>query len=107
MTDLYLKYADEAESFETLYGKKEEIIIGEEGEEIIILVPDLTKPLYANIDTIGIIYEPQEIVDPENPPEPVPYDGWFVNVRVVGGENAEPLMLFSIDPEPYPMRVWG
>lgn len=102
MIDLYLKYADEAESFETLYGKKEEIIIGEEGEEIIILVPDLTKPLYANIDTIGVIYEPQE--DPEV--EPIPYEGWFVNVRVVS-EDPEPLMPYSIDPQPYPMRVWG
>ena len=101
MIDLYLKYADEAESFETLYGKKEEIII-EDGEEIIILVPDLTKPLYANIDTIGTIYEPQE--DPEV--EPIAYDGFFVNVRVVS-EDPEPLMPFSIDPQPYPMRVWG
>jgi len=37
---------------------------------------------------------------------PVPYDGWFVNVRVVS-ENPEPLLPFSIDPQPYPMRVWG
>jgi len=106
MIDLYLKYADEAESFETLYGKKEEIIIDEEGGEIIILVPDLTKPLYANIDTIGVIYEPQEIVDPENPPEPVPYDGWHVNVRVVGNEDASLLELFSVFPIS-PRRVWG
>lgn len=57
---------------------------------------------YANIDTIGTIYEPQE--DPEV--EPIAYDGFFVNVRVVS-EDPEPLMPFSIDPEPYPMRVWG
>ena len=62
---------------------------------------------YANIDTIGVIYQPQDIPDPENPPEPVPYDGFFVNIRVVSGENAEPLMPYSIDPQPYPMRVWG
>jgi hypothetical protein len=104
--DLYLKFTDEAESIDALYAKKEEIII-EDDEEIVILVPDLSKPLFANIDVIGVIYEPQEIVDPENPPEPVPYDGWFVNVRVVAGEDAEPLMPFSIDPQPYPMRVWG
>lgn len=30
-----------------------------------------------------------------------------VNVRVVEGENAEPLMPFSIDPQPYPMRIWA
>ena len=106
MTDFYLKFTDQTESIDVLYAKKEEVIINEEGEEIIILVPDLTKPLYANIDTIGVIYEPQEIVDPENPPEPVPYDGWFVNVRVVS-ENPEPIEPFNIDPQPYPMRVWG
>ena len=106
MSDFYLKYADEAESIDNLYAKKEEVII-EEGEEIIILVPDLSKPLFANIDVIGTIYEPQPDPLPEPPPEPVAYDGWFVNVRVVSGENSEPLMPFSIDPQPYPMRVWG
>jgi hypothetical protein len=30
-----------------------------------------------------------------------------VNVRVVEGEDAEPLMPFSIDPQPYPMRIWA
>jgi len=107
MSDFYLKYADEAESIDNLYDKKEEIIIDEEGGEVIILVPDLSKPLFANIDVIGTIYEPQPDPLPEPPPEPVAYDGWFVNVRVVSGENAEPLEPFSIDPQPYPMRVWG
>ena len=106
MTDLYLKYADEAESFETLYGKKEEIIIGEDGEEIIILVPDLTKPLFANIDTIGVIYEPMPDPLPEPPPEPAAMEGWHVNVRVVAGEDAEPLQQFSVVPQS-PRRVWG
>ena len=101
-TDKYLRFSDEAESRTVLYTQVP-TEWDEEGEP----TAWYEQPNYANIDTIGIIYEPQEIVDPENPPEPVPYDGWFVNVRVVGGENAEPLMLFSIDPEPYPMRVWG
>jgi hypothetical protein len=104
--DLYLKFTDQAESIDVLYAKKEEIII-EDDEEIVILVPDLTKPLFANIDVIGTIYEPMPEPLPEPPPEPVPYDGFFVNVRVIAGEDAEPLMPFSIDPQPYPMRVWG
>jgi hypothetical protein len=110
-TDLYLKFTDEAESIDNLYAKKEEIVteIDDEGneQEVIILVPDLSKPLFANIDTIGTIYEPQPDPLPEPPPEPVPYDGWFVNVRVVAGEDPAPLEPFSIDPQPYPMRVWG
>jgi hypothetical protein len=107
MTDLYLKFTDEAESIDNLYAKKEEVIIDEEGGEVIILVPDLSKPLFANVDVIGVIYEPLPDPLPEPPPEPVPYEGWFVNVRAVAGEDAEPLMPYSIDPQPYPMRVWG
>ena len=107
MSDFYLKYADEAESIDNLYAKKEEVIIDEEGGEVIILVPDLSKPLFANVDVIGVIYEPMPDPLPEPPPEPVPYDGWFVNVRVVAGEDAEPLAPYSIDPQPNPMRVWG
>jgi len=63
-------------------------------------------PNYVNIDTIGVIYEPQPDPLPEPPPEPVQYEGWFVNVRVVG-EDAEPLIAYSIDPEPYPIRIWA
>ena len=101
MTDLYLKFADEAETNSVLM----QMIVTSVEDDVVTGFYGI--PRFANIDTIGIIYEPQEIVDPENPPEPVPYDGWFVNVRVIGKENAEPLMPFAIDPEPYPMRVWG
>ena len=106
MSDFYLRFTDEAESIDVLYAKKEEIIIDSD-EEIVILVPDLTKPLFANIDVIGTIYEPMPDPMPEPPPEPVPYNGFFVNVRVIESEDAEPLEPFSIDPQPYPMRVWG
>jgi len=105
MTDLYLKFADEAEAKSILYRIEGAVeadpdngIDGVEGYEV---------ANFANIDTIGIIYEPQPDPLPEPPPEPVPYDGWFVNVRVVGNEDPTPLEPFSIDPEPYPMRVWG
>ena len=106
MTDLYLRFDSEGQSAYFLYALKEEVIIDEEGGEVIILVPDLSKPLFANIDTIGTIYEPQEIVDPENPPEPVALEGWHVNVRVIAGEDGEPLQQFSVVPQS-PRRVWG
>jgi hypothetical protein len=105
MTDLYLKYADEAESIDVLYAKKEEVITTEEGEEY-ILVPDLSKPLFANVDVIGVIYEPMPDPLPEPPPEPVAMEGWHVNVRVVAGEDGEPLQQFSVVPQS-PRRVWG
>jgi hypothetical protein len=101
MTDLYLKFADEAEANSVLMQK----IVTSVEDDVVTGFYEI--PRFANIDTIGTIYEPQPDPLPEPPPEPVPYDGFFVNVRVVGGENAEPLMPFSIDPEPYPMRVWG
>lgn len=101
-SDLYLKFADEIEAIDILYTEVP-TEWNEEGEPIAWYA----QPNYANIDTIGVIYEPMPDPLPEPPPEPVPYDGWFVNVRVVEGENAEPLMPFSIDPQPYPMRVWG
>ena len=104
MSDFYLRFTDEAQSINVLYAKKEEIII-EADEEIVILVPDLTKPLFANIDTIGTIYENQPIPDPENPPEPVPMEGWHVNVRLIG-EDGSALEPFKVEPE-HPRRVWG
>jgi hypothetical protein len=105
MIDLYLKFADEAQSIDVLYAKKEEVVTTEDGEEY-ILVPDLTKPLFANVDVIGVIYEPMPDPLPEPPPEPVALQGWHVNVRVVAGEDAEPLQQFSVVPQS-PRRVWG
>lgn len=96
-TDLYLKFADEAQANSVLYTT--DTVLDEEGN----VISETVKPNYMNIDTIGVIYQPQE--DPEV--EPVPYDGWHVNVRVLATEDAAPLQPFSIDPQPYPMRVWG
>jgi hypothetical protein len=100
--DLYLKFADKAEADLILYTVTPSIEI----EGAVTADAEIT-PNYQNIDTIGIIYKPQPDPLPEPPPEPVPYVGWFVNVRVVEGENAEPLMPYSIDPKPYPMRIWA
>ena len=90
MSDFYLKFVDEAESIPVLFTEVD-------GE--------LVKN-YINTDVIGIIYEPA----PDPVPEdyvPVPYDGWYVNVRVVELEDPAPLEPFSIDPQPYPIRIWA
>ena len=105
MSDFYLKFVDEEQAQEVLYTK----VVDEWSEDPEVepvpvrwhYVPD-----YANIDTIGVIYEPQPDPLPEPPPEPVQYEGWFVNVRVVS-EDPEPLLPFSIDPQPYPIRIWA
>jgi hypothetical protein len=64
------------------------------------------SPKYQNIDVLGTLYEQQEIVDPENPPEPIPLTGWHVNVRVVDGEDLEALAPYSVVPTA-PRRVWA
>lgn len=79
-TDFYLRFSDEAQATAVLYTDG--------------------LPNYQNISTIGVIYQPN--IDP-----PTPYDGWFVNVRLVGAEDADALMPFSVDPQPFPMRVWA
>jgi len=105
MSDFYLKFVDEEQAQEVLYTK----VVDEWSED-----PEVEPvpvrwhyvPNYVNIDTIGVIYEEQEIVDPENPPEPIVKDGWHVNVRVVGSEDVTALEPYSILPE-NPRRVWG
>jgi hypothetical protein len=110
--DLYLKFDSEAQATEYLY--RLETVVDYEREltdeekamrENNFAIKHIEVPNYANIDTIGTIYEPQEIVDPENPPEPVLMEGWHVNVRLVG-EDGSALEPFKVEPE-HPRRVWG
>ena len=100
MFDLYLKFDTEAQATEYLYTQVP-TEYDEEGEPIAWY----SQPLFANIDTIGVIYENQPIPDPENPPEPVPMEGWHVNVRLIG-EDGSALEPFKVEPE-HPRRVWG
>ena len=104
MTDFYLKFASEEEARTVLYTVTP-AFISEEGE---VVTEEQVKPNYMNIDVLGVLYEKQEIVDPENPPEPVPLEGWHVNVRVMADEDGEPLETFKVNPEPQQWRrVWG
>lgn len=79
MIDYYLKFANEAEAQSVLYQDD--------------------QPLYKNIDTLGIIYD---MTDSENP---VPEQGWHVNVRVVD-EDGTPLDAYQVFPVT-PRRVWA
>ena len=106
MSDWYLKFVDEEQAQEVLYTPVYAPDPESTPEDPLPDVIVSWTPNYVNIDTIGIIYEPQPDPLPEPPPEPVPYDGWFVNVRVVS-EDPEPLLPYSIDPQPYPIRIWA
>jgi hypothetical protein len=99
--DYYLAFPDQATADAVLY-TTHDAVTDQEGN---VTAEAYVTPNYANIDTLGVLYERQEIIDPENPPEPIPISGWHVNVRVVG-EDTEPLQAFAVTPAT-PMRVWA
>jgi len=59
------------------------------------------EPKFANIDVVGTIYK--TVAEGE---EPVAYDGYHVNVRLVGSEDASTLTPFSVVPS-VPRRTWA
>jgi hypothetical protein len=101
-TDFYLKFADQAQADALLYTVHPEVT----DEEGTVIAEAYVTPNYANIDVLGIIYVEQPIPDPENPPAPIPEDGWHVNVRLVDGEDGDILVPFEVYPT-IPRRVWA
>jgi hypothetical protein len=95
MTPLYLQFTDQAQSNSVLY------TITTDSSNTVI-----QRPNYQNIDVIGTIYQPTPNPLPDSYTS-VPYDGYHVNVLVLDTENQEPLLPYSIDPQPFPMRVWA
>jgi hypothetical protein len=77
MTDLYLKFKDEAQATEALEGYE------------------------GSIDTIGVIYERTGGTDEE--PVMAALAGWHVNVR---GPESEALTPFAVEVAT-PCRVWA
>ena len=102
--DFYLRFTDEAEAHSVLYHM--EGVVEANPELGIETQPGWQVPNYRNIDVIGTIYEQQEILDPENPPDPIAIEGWHVNVRLVPGEDPTPLAPYAVTPST-PLRVWG
>ena len=100
MTDLYLKFTDEAAATAVLY-TQEPTAWDEEGN----VTATEPRQAYANISTIGIIYKPTGETDAEGNPVMAALDGWHVNVRVVD-EDPAPLEPYAVTPT-VPVRVWG
>jgi hypothetical protein len=103
MSDFYLKFVDEEQAQEVLYTPTYAPDPESTPEDPLPDVIVSWTPNYVNIDTIGVIYEPAPDLEDY---VPVQYEGWFVNVRVVS-EDPDPLLPFSIDPQPYSIRIWA
>ena len=103
MQDFYLKFVDEEQAQTVLYTPVYAPDPESTPEDPLPDVIVSWTPNYVNIDTIGVIYQPAPDLEDY---VPVPYEGWFVNVRVVS-EDPDPLLPFSIDPQPYPIRIWA
>jgi len=98
MNDLYLAFPDQAAADAVLY-TKHDAVTDEDGN---VTAEAYVTPNYANIDTLGVLYERQD--DPEA--EPIPLPGWHINIRLMEGENAEILQSFQVNPT-LPRRVWA
>ena len=101
MTPFYLVFTDEAEANSVLYTITPSIEI----EFGVATADAVVTPNYANIDVIGILYEPT--------PEPMPLDyvpvavnGYHVNVLVLDSEDSAPLNPYVVTPKT-PRRIWA
>lgn len=102
MTDFYLKFASEEEARSVLYTVTP-AVLNEEGE---VVTEETVKPNFANIDILGVLYEPSGSLDEDGYPILQPMQGWHVNVRVIDGEDATGLQQYAVVPS-VPRRVWG
>jgi hypothetical protein len=106
-TPYYLSFTDEAQSISVLYTTTvTPAVIDEDGKEISPEVITVT-PNYANIDVIGVVYEPAPIPTPDDyVPVPYPAPNWGVNVLVIDGEDASPIEPYAVQIS-IPQRLWA
>ena len=101
--DYFLKFDSEEQANAILYTTTP----ATQDEDGNVLTEAVVKQNYANIDVLGIIYEPQEPSElTDEPVEPVALPGWHVNVRVVSGEDGAALEPYRVAPK-NPRRVWA
>lgn len=96
--DYYLAFPDQIAADAVLY-TTHDAVTDEEGN---VTTETYVTPNYANIDTLGVLYERQDDLEAE----PVALSGWHINIRLVEGEDAEALQAFEVHPT-LPRRVWG
>ena len=103
--DLYLSFQDAKQAASVLYTITLEVI----NENGVVIVEAYTTPKYQNISVLGTVYEPAPEPTPEGyVPVPYPAPNYGVNVRLVEGvEDPAPLLPYSVDPRPFPQRIWA
>ena len=108
MTPFYLAFQDEAQAISVLYITT--VTAETVDDEGVILTEASTQvtPNYQNINFIGVVYQPapDPLPDPYIP-EPYPEPNFGVNVLVLDNEDSTPLQPYSVQPSPYPQRVWA
>lgn len=102
MSDLFLKFADEAEAASVLYTLHPEVV----AEDGTVVTKTYSTPNFLNIDTIGFISKPTGEVDAEGNPVLETLEGWHVNVRATTAEDVSGLVAFMVQPQ-NPMRIWA
>jgi hypothetical protein len=104
MQDVYLKFESESQANSILY----DMIEYADPQADSIMISEM-RPLYQNIDTLGIISEATgeiSIQDDVEIPIMQPMAGWHVNVRLMPDENLEALTPYQVFPT-VPRRVWA
>ena len=98
MTPFYLSFQDEAEANSVLYTTT----VDEQGAVV------SKTPNYINVDVLGVVCEPAPIPTPDDyVPVPYPAPNFGANVLVLEGEDATPILPYSVQPSPFPQRVWA
>lgn len=92
---IYLKFESEAESIPVLFSEIP-VAFDENGEP----TEYVRQPKYMNLDVIGTYDDG----DPENP---VPVEGWHVNILLLPHEDEEALEPYKLPDPATPYRVWA
>lgn len=103
--DFYLSFEDAVQADSVLYTLHPEVV----DENNVVIAEAYTTPNYQNISVLGTVYEPAPEPVPEGyVPVPYPAPNYGVNVRLVEGvEDPAPLLPYSVQPTPFPQRVWA
>jgi len=103
-----LKFDDEAQAKAYLYEEVPTAWDNSDPENPIVTETE-SRPLFRNIDTLGVIYTGGSWDAEGNEVEaPVAQPGWHVNIRCLDGEDSTHLDGFVVTPTPAtPRRVWA